>query len=231
MYETYNRPSILTQPLIPFFGLMPPLHMLSPMWLLLQDFILQLLWTVVAFCHKFLKNNDLNTNHMLIVNQSRQTCFDRYNTILVCNNLSRLRCHNLVMRVLRIRKPRIITSSKSTEGLGFRVHASPLHSIHFSTPWEFVVDWLASSTKWTNADSDMNIIASAFATQKTQNQCFIKQSYTLFSNVRQLFEFSKNHLFWFFFSFLNFKIREPSVSVFFSISKSENCQFQFFEKN
>jgi len=38
----------------------------------------------------------------------------------------------------------------------------------------------------------MNITASAFATQKTQNQCFKKQNYTLFSNVGQLFEISEN---------------------------------------
>jgi hypothetical protein len=50
----------------------------------------------------------------------------------------------------------------------------------------------------------MNIIASACATQKTQNQCFKKQNYTLFSNVGQLFEFSKNRLLWFWFLKINY---------------------------
>jgi hypothetical protein len=76
----------------------------------------------------------------------------------------------------------------------------------------------------------MNIIASAFATQKTQNQCLKKQNYTLFSNVGQLFEFRKNRLFWFIF-LKKFQNQRTICFNFFSISKSENYQYQFFENS
>jgi hypothetical protein len=76
----------------------------------------------------------------------------------------------------------------------------------------------------------MNIIASAFATQKTQNQCLKKQNYTLFSNVGQLFEFSKKPFALVLF-FKKFQNQRTICFNFFSISKSENCQFHFFEKN
>jgi hypothetical protein len=75
----------------------------------------------------------------------------------------------------------------------------------------------------------MSIIASAFATQKTQNQCLKKQNYTLFSNVGQLFEFSKKPFVLVHF-FLNFKIREPSVSIFLVFQNQKTASFSSLKK-